>query len=1507
MASAGLIAGEDVRDPSTLTELSEGVTEIRDRLRLDPKLRLEGVDEERETAEGEEWSPVFPDGTAVLDERLLDLENTEASELAWSQLRVGATAPVGGGDGDGAVAVVVQAAATDDGLSLAEPVSEQAQHRVDFTCVNKLKPIEPAPTTDVSLPRVTSWSGPFALTWAKRPVNTWNLKASVAGALAALALVIGLAVGLDVAGPTTREHFLAIDEVEWDYAPSGKDTCHAAAFGYKSAKIMDGAPANRIGRKYLKAQYVEYTDASFATKLVRTDAAAWAHLGSLGPVLRAEVGDRLRVTLRNNARFTFSLHARGAYGDKSSEGAGYNDGSFWFKKKDDAVEPFGLGAKTCRKQDFLSPKQIERRRLLEADAPPAWKRTVVDKDRITPKAHPDADSCSVYEVLPGENRVYSWDVRAADGPGPADGNSALWLYQSHVGGQGAEIHTGGLGLGDDVNAGLLGPILITKKGASVDKAKVYPAGHALAGKLDPAGLKPVGLDKEFVTVMSVTDENASPYLKANVYKYIVEPLFRPATPGFVAFGSLDKGRVLTKLYEVASHGADKLGYAAADAAYKTANNAHNRVDKVNGRSLKVWFNENQFDPTKFDAMYGLNAAQNAVDGLKHDLVDYHDPHFIESNMMHGINGRTHCNLPQLELATGDVARWYVASVGSHGDMHSPHWHGNTGIISGGDAADGGARADIFELIAGGTRTFDMTADNPGTWLYHCHVNDHIEAGMNAFYKVTGGAALTQANVDAKLKLTAVVREYFVQAETIDWDYAKTGAAVAGSLAADTCSGLPLDATRGRTVTKAADRIGTVYRKAQYVRYTDATFATKHVIPAEEAHLGILGPVLRAEVGDSLKITFKNHAANARPYSMHPHGVFYLKGQEGAPYADGTSGADGNDDSVAPGATHVYEWQVPDSAGPSPADPSSVVWMYHSHVLEVNNTNAGLVGPIIVTKKGMATSASNPAPKDVDREFILLTAILDENKADFFRENQAKMTSFGGNAAIGASFTAAMAERLKYKQLKDGWYKESNKMHAINGKVFCGLDGLTFADTDKTRLHLMSLGDEHSHVPVFEGQTFLDHGHRTAAPGLMSASMRTIDVAARGGGKYAQPGTWLLHDGVTDHLRHGQKAAFTVTGTAAANLAQGSGATYHIAADEVEWDYAPSGRDLCADASHAKVVLDTRAAQRDAGFEPDTLHQGHHRIGHAYIKARYRQYTSSAWSKLRFGQKSRFNAISEHLGLQGPLMQGSEGDVLTVHFKNKLRFPCNFHVGGGVISRGEHDPTDAVPPGGERTYLLELTSASAPATGSPNEKSTIAYPYFSSLDHAVHKRNTGAGAAARTTAAAVANFAGVDAGLFGVLLVKRRGAAAFPGSEIATVFATLDENRSPYLDMNIAKYAGSGASVDKSDPVFKESNRMHSINGRSYCNLRGLDLLKNKQTRWYQLVLGSTNDVHAPLIYGQAQDVWGHHVAATEVFPGQGVVGDFRPRYPGAWLMQSSTISHAQNGMQAMLNVADRIA
>jgi FtsP/CotA-like multicopper oxidase with cupredoxin domain len=32
-------------------------------------------------------------------------------------------------------------------------------------------------------------------------------------------------------------------------------------------------------------------------------------------------------------------------------------------------------------------------------------------------------------------------------------------------------------------------------------------------------------------------------------------------------------------------------------------------------------------------------------------------------------------------------------------------------------------------------TADMLADNPGTWLLHCHVADHLTAGMTALYTI----------------------------------------------------------------------------------------------------------------------------------------------------------------------------------------------------------------------------------------------------------------------------------------------------------------------------------------------------------------------------------------------------------------------------------------------------------------------------------------------------------------------------------------------------------------------------------------------------------------------------------------------------------------------------------------------------------------------------------------------------------------------------------------------------
>ncbi len=98
--------------------------------------------------------------------------------------------------------------------------------------------------------------------------------------------------------------------------------------------------------------------------------------------------------------------------------------------------------------------------------------------------------------------------------------------------------------------------------------------------------------------------------------------------------------------------------------------------------------------------------------------------------------------------------------------------------------------------------------------------------------------------------------------------------------------------------------------------------------------------------------------------MHPHGMHYSKNEEGA---DGVSAGA----SVPPNGSNIYRWAADEAAGPGPSDPSTIVWLYHSHVMVGEEINLGLIGTLVITRKGMENSASNPFQRDVDHEFISL--------------------------------------------------------------------------------------------------------------------------------------------------------------------------------------------------------------------------------------------------------------------------------------------------------------------------------------------------------------------------------------------------------------------------------------------------------------------------------------------------------------------------------------------------------
>src|SRR3954463_12456583 len=202
-----------------------------------------------------------------------------------------------------------------------------------------------------------------------------------------------------------------------------------------------------------------------------------------------------------------------------------------------------------------------------------------------------------------------------------------------------------------------------------------------------------------------------------------------------------------------------------------------------------------------------------------------------------------------------------------------------------------------------------------------------------------------------------LRTYYIAADEVAWDYAPHDR--------NDISGQPFTTDEQVFTKQGPNRIGHIYWKALYRGYTDATFTHRIARPTSCAPtarvcddtLGMLGPVIRAAVGDTIKVVFKNNTT--RPTSIHPHGVFYQKDAEGAPYNDGTSAASKGDDAVPPGGVYTYNWQVPDRAGPGPMDGSSVMWMYHSHTDEVADTNSGLMGPMIITAGGQAKPGGRP--------------------------------------------------------------------------------------------------------------------------------------------------------------------------------------------------------------------------------------------------------------------------------------------------------------------------------------------------------------------------------------------------------------------------------------------------------------------------------------------------------------------------------------------------------------------
>jgi FtsP/CotA-like multicopper oxidase with cupredoxin domain len=347
---------------------------------------------------------------------------------------------------------------------------------------------------------------------------------------------------------------------------------------------------------------------------------------------------------------------------------------------------------------------------------------------------------------------------------------------------------------------------------------------------------------------------------------------------------------------------------------------------------------------------------------------------------------------------------------------------------------------------------------------------------------------------------AMTRVYYIAAEEVVWDYAPSGK--------DEISGRPFDAISQPFMEAGPRTIGRTYLKALYREYTDSTFTALKARPTPWEHLGFLGPLIRAEVGDTIRVVFRNKTRH--PASMHPHGVFYKKDAEGAPYADRSSAAEKQDDGVPTGGTHVYTWPVPERAGPGRGDPASVFWMYHSHTHEVFDLNSGLLGPMIVNARGQ--SKPDGTPRDTDREVIVAFAEVDENNSHYLVENMKRYMTMADSFSVDTTFAVQGVSKGA------GQY---NFKETLNGFAFGNLPMITVRQGERVRWYVMASTNFEFHAPHWHGNV-VEIGHmRTDVASLTPMEMVTADMVPD------NPGVWLIHCHLSSHLLMGMQGRFEV--------------------------------------------------------------------------------------------------------------------------------------------------------------------------------------------------------------------------------------------------------------------------------------------------------------------------------------------------------------------------------------------
>jgi zinc transporter ZupT len=220
-----------------------------------------------------------------------------------------------------------------------------------------------------------------------------------------------------------------------------------------------------------------------------------------------------------------------------------------------------------------------------------------------------------------------------------------------------------------------------------------------------------------------------------------------------------------------------------------------------------------------------------------------------------------------------------------------------------------------------------------------------------------------------------------------------------------------------------------------------------------------GPTIHVRQGDTLRVILTNHLP--APTTIHWHGMNVPAAMDGSP---GFSQAP-----VQPGQSFIYQFVVQQPG----------TYIYHTHVDDLNQLDRGLYGAVIVEPRAPATG---PKP---DRDYLMLIS-----SWKVFSSTENYFSINGKSYPLGKPFLVKRGQRIRVREI----------------------------DISGTEFHTMHLHGHHFQIVAFDGQPVAAGARQmmdtvTLGPG----ETRDIEFLAD-----AQPGTWMFHCHVADHMMNGDR-------------------------------------------------------------------------------------------------------------------------------------------------------------------------------------------------------------------------------------------------------------------------------------------------------------------------------------------------------------------------------------------------